>query len=249
MFTWCSSGDSCVQWPLRGATFLLCIAPPWPNGSSSSLHLSVCAVGTCKVGVSTHRSSRRVRIAVHVVGSSFQLWRPPALPHLAHRYVSRLLHLLIACSTDAKVSNNSFHFCCLVFLWGGVRGGRNSRLGWPEKAARFASIIRILTCQAIRSIAWTALAWLGRTSTLVAVLPAISSANVLPRTSNSVERPISSSFAARWILHTSVTRTIHRGLLSRASKNRRHKSPLVPRFALVGFVMEVRRYWASSLTS
>ena len=55
-------------------------APPWPNGSSSSLHPSVKFIGTRMVGVCTHRSSCRARIAVHVVGSSFQFccfgWEP-----------------------------------------------------------------------------------------------------------------------------------------------------------------------------
>ena len=175
-------------------------APPWPSGSSSALHLSARAVGA-RMGVSTHRSSCSARIAVRVVGSSFQFGRVPALPHLSHRQISRLLYLLlIACPIDADVSSNLFLFCCLVFLWAGVRGGQNSRLGWAEKAAKVPSMIRILTCQAIPSIAWTALVWLGRTSTLVAVLPAISSSNRLPRMSKSVEQPISSSFAAMWLL-------------------------------------------------
>ena len=96
------------------------------------------------------------------------------------------IFFFVACSIHAKVSSNSFLFCCLVFLWAGVRGGKNSRLGWAENAAKFASMIRIFTCEAILSKAWTASAWHGRTSTLVAALPAISSANVLPRMSKSV---------------------------------------------------------------
>ena len=46
-------------------------------------------------------------------------------------------------------------------MWPGVRGGKNSRLCWAEKAAKFASMIRVLTCQATPSFARTALAWLG----------------------------------------------------------------------------------------
>ena len=37
--------------------------------------------------------------------------------------------------------------------------------------------------------------------------------------------------------------------MSHASKNRRHKSPLIPRFALAGLAMEVSRNWAPTLTS
>ena len=64
----------------------------------------------------------------------------------------------------------------------------------------------VLTCQAIPSVAWTAFVWLGKTSTLFASLPAISSANLLPRISKSEEQPISSSFDATWLLHTRATR-------------------------------------------
>ena len=56
-------------------------------------------------------------------------------------------------------------------------------------------MMRILICQAMPSIALPAFAWLGRTSTLVAALLAISPANVLPRMSKSEEQPMSSSFA------------------------------------------------------
>ena len=103
---------------------------PWPKGSSSSLHLSVTADGGWLVGPSTYRSSCRATIAEHVVGSCFHGWRLSALPHLAHRKISNLPHLLlIACLADTRVPSNSFLFCCLVFLWTGVRGGKNPWVG------------------------------------------------------------------------------------------------------------------------
>ena len=63
--------------------------------------------------------------------------------------------LLIACPTDAGVSSSSFLFCCLVFLWTGVRGGKNSLLGWPGTPPGLPQRCQILTCQAVPSITWT----------------------------------------------------------------------------------------------
>ena len=75
-----------------------------------------------------NQSSCRASIVEHFVDCCFPFGRLLALPHVAHRKISRLLHLLlIACLADARVI-----FCCLVLLWTGVRGGKNSRLDWAE---------------------------------------------------------------------------------------------------------------------
>ena len=55
-----------------------------------------------------HRSSCRTIIAEFVVGSRLYYRRLPALPHIAHRKISRLLHLFLISSCLS---------CCLVVLW------------------------------------------------------------------------------------------------------------------------------------
>ena len=111
-----------------------------------------------------HRESQcRASIAEHVVGSSCHFVEAAcsATPCSSKDFTSSpfLLDRVSCRCWDFKAAH--LIFCCLVFLWTGVRGGENSRLGWAEKAAKFVSMIRIPTCQATPHIAWSALLGLG----------------------------------------------------------------------------------------
>ena len=100
---------------------------------------------------------------------------------------------------------------------------------WPETCSSSSSSL-LLHCLVFL--------WVEETRALA--MAAKFASMMLPRKWNRVEHSMSSSFAAKWLLDSRVTRI---------SKNRLHKSPLTPRFALSGLPIEVRKYSASTLTT
>ena len=144
--------------------------PPWPKGSSSSLHLSV----NCRRNVDGGRFHPSIVMPSQHSGSC------RGLMLLLLKAIS--FFLLIACPQMLRFKQRVF-FLLARFP-----------VDWCTTAVKS-------DLPSTPSLAWTAFAWLGRISTLFAALPVISSANVLPQMSISVDEPISSSLAARW-LHT-----------------------------------------------
>ena len=97
---------------------------------------------------------------------------------------------------------SKWHATCVMGRESGQRCLDDSHLDWPRHT--------------VKSLDCVGLAWEDLHSRCRPARHLV----VLSRTSKSLEHPISSPFAVRCLLHTRVTRTIHCGLLSHASKYR-----------------------------